>query len=247
MLFPEGRRRFVERAQLLALLQDSGAKAFEAQRDIPTPGVSHCHQRCGLELKLADPAHEREHASRIQRGRKKGHARFRKRVHAKGHRRDHPQRAARSAHQLGQIESRDRLHHFSAALGANAVAAQDGDADDHIAHRSISRAQRAKTIGRDDSPQRRALGERRLERQPLPIARELSLQLLQGDTGLRGDHLIGRGVLDDAVQSAGVKHGVDRRKRADLRASADEDDAPAREGLACLFDRRRPQLGHHAR
>src|SRR5262249_56107885 len=92
-----------------------------------------------------------------------------------------------------------RLHHLAAALGASPVRAQHRDADDQVADRPIPRPQGAERIRGDDPAQGRFLRLRRVQRQPLPVLRELGLQARERQAGFGGGH---------PVPGPGVDHPV---------------------------------------
>ena len=103
-----------------------------------------------------------------KRGDQRGRCRRQRRQLERGAR-DHGEAAERSAQELRQVVARDVLDDPAAGLGDTSVGQRDLDADDEIARRAVAVAPRAAVVGRDDAADRRAVGERRIERQPLAV------------------------------------------------------------------------------
>jgi hypothetical protein len=91
-------------------------------------------------------------------------------------------------------------------------------------------AVRTAVVRRDQAADGRAVGEWRIEREPLPVRREVPVQLLQPDARFGSHGEIAGLVIDDAVQARHVEQEVDRpgaRPPAQFRTLATDNDRKA--------------------
>ena len=85
---------------------------------------------------------------------------------------DRREAAERAADQPPEVVAGDVLDDRAAGLDEPSVGERQRDADQQVARRAVPMAQRAGVVGRDDAADRRRV-ERAVERQPLPVLRQL--------------------------------------------------------------------------
>ena len=98
--------------------------------------------------------------------------------------------------------------------------------------------QRTAVVGGEDTAHRRPVGERRIERQPLPVLRQRAVHIAQSSAGLDGRRHVAVLMLEDAVQPPHVEDRVDASQRPApiaLRARAANDERVAT--LGCVAER----------
>ena len=244
----------VEREEPIGLLAHAGGEPLEAHRE-PEAAVALLQRGhgCGLEPRIERGAGERPNLRGRQPTERDGGGRLRQRVEPEDDLGDEAEGAERPAQEARQVEARHVLHHLTAPARDDAVRAHEGDPDDEVAHCAVPCAARPERVRREHAADGRALRVWRIEREPLPVGREVALERGDGHPRLDRDDLIGRGVLADAIEPAGVQHGVEapgRRAELEIGAAADEHDRGAVAGerahrLGRLVERAR--LDGHAR
>jgi hypothetical protein len=128
----------------------------------------------------------------------------RERVQPDGDADDQPQRPERPREQLGEVVARDVLDHLAARAGERPVRQRDRRADDEVAHAPVAVAQRAGVAGRDHAADRgrRAVPERGVDREHLPVLGERGLRLGQRHAGLQHRGEVAHVVLEQPVHAA---------------------------------------------
>ena len=209
----------------LDLVLHPGGKPLEPDPDRQVPTRPERRERGRLDRDLAQRRDRLLHVRRREPLEDRGGGRLRQRVEAEHHLGDEAERAERAAEEARQVEPRHVLHHLAAAAGDDAVRAHHRDPDDEIPHRAVARPPRPEGVRGDDPPHRGALGERRIDGEPLPVRRQPALQLRERHPRLHRDDLVGRGVLADPVEPPRVHDGVEpggRRAELEIRPAADE-------------------------
>ena len=192
-----------ESQQPVALIRDARPKAFEPHADVETTALAPDRDdRSRLQLRVTDFRDEGTHARRIapgsenrRRAPRAADAGETSRVTIS------PSVPSEPTISLGRSRPADVLDDLAAAPSRGAVGAHQGEADDQIADRSVSRAPRAERVGREDAPHGRALGHRRIERQALAVRSQSLLQSSERRARFDDDDLIGGSMLDDARQA----------------------------------------------
>ena len=82
-------------------------------------------------------------------------------------------------HQLAEVVAGDVLHHSAARLRQRPSVSREVDADQQVARRAVAVAQRAAVVGGEHAADRGAIGERRIERQPLAVLRQRCVHVAQ--------------------------------------------------------------------
>ena len=103
------------------------------------------------------------------------------------------------------------------------VSARELDADNEIARRAVPMPARAAVVRRHEAADRRAIGRRGIERNPLPMLGEHSIDLAEPRTALNGGRQVTVTMGHNRVQPRGRHQNVDlagRSAPAHLRAGA---------------------------
>ena len=211
----------------LPLLGHARPGAFEAQPEAEVTSLQDGHRRRRLELARADGRQHGPRGRDVEAGEEHRRLRPRQRVEAEGHRPDHGERAERADEEARHVEPGHVLHHLAAALRDGAVGPDEGHPHHQVAPGAVALTQGAPGIGGEDAPHRRALRQRRVEREALTVCAELPLQLRHRHARLDHGDLVRRVVLDDAREPPGAHHRVEPRRRPaqlELGAAADERD-----------------------
>ena len=119
---------------------------------------------------------------------------------------DHSERPEGADEELGQVVAGDVLDHLAAALDERARRRDHGHADEEIAARSVEVTPRTGRIARENAAERRFVGMRWVEREPLAAPAELALERAQGHARLNGRGQIARLVLEKPVQPLQREH-----------------------------------------
>ena len=131
------------------------------------------------------------------------------RLQPKGEFSNEGQAAPTAAEQTHQVVARHVFHHPATGAGFHAIAAQQANTDDLIAHSQVALSQSTRQASGDkaaDAALSASLGP--IHRQPLPLCGQQGLQLLQRQAGFNGDRQIIHGVVDHPIQIPAVQHGV---------------------------------------
>ena len=137
------------------------------------------------------------------------------RLHAQGQLGDQRQAAPAAAQQAHQVVARHILHHPAAGLGVDAIASQQSDTDDLVAHAQVPLAQPAgQTAGHKSTDAAGPSVPRWVDGQPLAFLGQKLLQGVEVQAGLHGDRQVIDGMVDDLIEQAttqdwmvGVKGG----------------------------------------
>ena len=131
------------------------------------------------------------------------------RLHPQGEFRDQGQASPAAAEQPHQVVTGNVLHHAAPGFGFHAVAAQQADADDLIAHTQMALSQ-ATGHASGHQAAHRAVGFSApgpVDRKPLPMVGQQGLQLLQRHPRFHGDGQVIDGMVDDPIELAAA-HGL---------------------------------------
>ena len=159
------------------------------------------------------------------------------RLHPQGEFGDQCQAAPAAAEQFHQVVSSHVLDHAPAGTGLHAVAAQQRDADDLIAHAQVtlSQAPCQPPCHQTADTAMVVVPPRVVQRQPLPSFGQQSLQVGQGATGFHRDGEIVHGVVDHPVETAAAENRMAGIQRwTPVQASAQTARDPGRSCIVPL-------------
>ena len=106
------------------------------------------------------------------------------RADLEGHLGDDPEGAHRAGQELGEVVARDVLDDPAAALDLDPLRRDEADADDLVARAAEAEPPRAAGVGGEDAAERRSIGLRDIDQQPLILLRQDRAERGRGDPGL---------------------------------------------------------------
>ena len=128
-------------------------------------------------------------------------------------RHDDAEASERARQQARQIVARDVLDDDAAPLREPPVGSRELDADNQVARRPVSMAPRSAVVGCHEAADRRAICERRIERNPLAVLRERAIDVAQRRARLDGGRQIAVAMGDNRIQPPGRNQDIDLPRR----------------------------------